>query len=177
MDGLVRQRASPISIQPDIGAGTRSELSPDLSAGSEALRCLLHSSPGRSGASDSRCRVCDRAGWSPSGDRNVAFCASRERPSPVAKAEASARLERAIACSPEEPSARVARGCCSCLIAKATGSSSRGSGSSHAPTSCLCYAAGAAGPAQWRFGGSSQRAPRRHHLGRPRSCDGSRGVP
>jgi hypothetical protein len=27
------------------------------------------------------------------------------------------------------------------------------------------YAAGAAGPAQWRFRGSSQRAPRRHHLG------------
>ena len=39
------------------------------------------------------------------------------------------------------------------------------------------YAAGAAGPAQWRFRGSSQRAPRRHHLGRPRSCDGRRGVP
>jgi hypothetical protein len=32
------------------------------------------------------------------------------------------------------------------------------------------YAAGAAGPAQWRFRGSSQRAPRRDHLGRPGSA-------
>ena len=41
----------------------------------------------------------------------------------------------------------------------------------------IAYPSGAAGPAQWRFHGSSQRAPRRHHLGRPRSCDGRRGVP
>ena len=37
------------------------------------------------------------------------------------------------------------------LMAKARGSRSRGSGSSHAPTSCVC--SGCSGPAQWRVRG------------------------
>jgi hypothetical protein len=62
---------------------------------------------------------------------------SRDDPS-HGEAGASQRSIDTLPARPIQERGRPGRRACFCLIAKATNSSSRGSGSSHAPTSCLC---------------------------------------